>query len=86
MGVKLKSLTLKVEHILRVFESRMLRRTPGPKRDEVIRDWRKLRNEMLHNLYSSPDIKMVKSRRMRWTGHVARVGNQKCGQIFGWKA
>jgi hypothetical protein len=53
--------------VLRVFENRVLRRICGPKRDEVMGDWRKLHNEELHNLYSSPDIiRQVKSRRMRW--------------------
>jgi hypothetical protein len=57
-----------------VFENRMLRRIFGPKRDEVRGDWRKLHNEELHNLYSSPNIiRMIKSRRMRWAGHVARM-------------
>jgi hypothetical protein len=55
-----------------VFENRVLRRIFGPKRDEVTGGWRKLHNEELHNLYSSPSIiRMIKSRRMRWTGHVA---------------
>jgi hypothetical protein len=58
-----------------VFENRVLRRIFGPKRDEVTEDWGKLHNEELHNLYSSPSIiKMMKSRRMRWAGHVARMG------------
>jgi hypothetical protein len=62
------------EHRLRVFENRVLRRTFGPKRDGVIGGWRKLHNEELHNLYSSPNIiRMMKSRRMRWAGHVARI-------------
>jgi hypothetical protein len=53
----------------------MLRRIFGPKRDEVTEGWRKLHNEELHNLYSSPSIiRMIKSRRMRWTGRVARMG------------
>jgi hypothetical protein len=57
-----------------VFEDRVLRRIFGPKRDEVTGDWRKLNNEELHNLYSSPNIiRMIKSRRMRWAGHVARM-------------
>jgi hypothetical protein len=55
-----------------VFENTVLRRIFGPKRDEVTGGWRKLHNEELHNLYSSPNIiRMIKSRRMRWTGHVA---------------
>jgi hypothetical protein len=57
-----------------VFENRVLRRIFGPKRDEVTGGWRKLHNEELHNMYSSPSIiRMIKSRRMRWTGHVALV-------------
>jgi hypothetical protein len=56
-----------------VFENRVLRRIFGPRRDEVTADWRKLHNEELHNLYSSPNIiRMIKSRRMRWAGQVAR--------------
>jgi hypothetical protein len=67
-------LTLREEHRLRVFENRVLRRIFGPKRDEVRGEWRKLHNEELHNLYSSPNIiRMIKSRRMRWAGHVARM-------------
>jgi hypothetical protein len=55
-----------------VFENRALRRIFGPKRGEVTGGWRKLHNEELHNLYSSPSIiRMIKSRRMRWAGHVA---------------
>jgi hypothetical protein len=57
-----------------VFENRVLRRIFGPKRDEVTGSWRKLDNEELHNFcYSLRIIKMIKSRRMRWTGHVARM-------------
>jgi hypothetical protein len=60
------------EHGLRVFENRVLRRISGPKRDELTGGWRKLHNEKLQNLYSSPSIiRMIKSRRMRWAGHVA---------------
>jgi hypothetical protein len=58
-----------------VLENRVLRRIFGPKRDEVTGDWRKLRNEELHNLYSSPSIiRMIKSRRMRLAGNVAGMG------------
>jgi hypothetical protein len=65
-------------HRLRVFENRVLRRIFGAKRDEVTGEWRRLHNEELHNLYSSPDIiRQVKSRRMRWTGHVARMGEER---------
>jgi hypothetical protein len=57
-----------------VFENRVLRRTFGPKKDEVTGEWRKLHSGELHNLYSSPDIRQIKSRRMRWAGHLARMG------------
>jgi hypothetical protein len=61
-----------------VFENRVLRRIFGPKRDEVTGEWRKLHNEEVHNLYSSPNIiRKVKSRRMRWAGHVARMGGER---------
>jgi hypothetical protein len=71
------SLKLREEHRLRVFENRVLRRIFGPKRDEVTGELRNLHNEELHNLYSSPDIiRQVKSRRMRWAGHVARMGEE----------
>jgi hypothetical protein len=59
-----------------VFENRVLRRIFDPKRDEVTGDWRKLHNEGLHNLYSSPN-RMIKLRRMKWAGHVARMGEKK---------
>jgi hypothetical protein len=56
----------------------VLRRIFGPNRDEIMGEWRKLHNEELHNLYSSPDIiRQVKSRRMRWAGHVARMGEER---------
>jgi hypothetical protein len=68
------SLTLREEHRLKVFENRVLRGIFGMNRDEVIRSWRKLHNEEFHNLYCSPSIiRMIKSRRMRWAGHVARM-------------
>jgi hypothetical protein len=67
-------LTLKEELGLRVFENRVLRRIFRLKRDEVKGDWRKLHNEELCDLYSSPSIiRIIKSRRMRWAGHVARI-------------
>jgi len=60
---------------VRVFENRVLRRVFGPKRDEVTGEWRKLHNEELIDMYSLPNIvRVVKSRRMRWAGHVARMG------------
>jgi hypothetical protein len=63
---------------LRVFENRMLRRIFRPKRDEVTGEWRTLHNEKLRDLYSSPSIiRIIKSRRMRWAGHVARMGEKR---------
>jgi len=68
-------LTFREEHRLRVFENRVLRRIFGPKRDEVMGEWRKLHNEEVNDLYSSPNtVQVIKSRRMRWAGHVARMG------------
>jgi hypothetical protein len=61
-----------------VFENRVLRRIFGPKRDEVTGEWRKLQNKEFHDLYSSPSIiRTIKSRRMRWAGHVARMGEKR---------
>jgi hypothetical protein len=69
------SLTLREERRDRVFENRVLRRIFGPRNGEVTGEWRKLHNEKLSDLYSSPNIVQVKeSRRMRWAGHVARMG------------
>jgi hypothetical protein len=77
-GCETWSLTSREEHRLRVFENRVLRRIFGPKRDEVTGDWRKLQTEELQRLYSSPSIiRMIKSRRMRWAGHVARMGEKR---------
>ena len=72
------SLTLREEHRLRVFENRVLRRVFGPKRDGVTGEWRKLHNEELNDLYSLPNIvRVVKSRRMRWAGHVSHMGEDR---------
>jgi hypothetical protein len=74
-GCETWSHALREEHRLRVFENRELRRICGPKRDEVTEDWRRLHNEKLNDLYLSPNIiRVIKSRRMRWAGHVARIG------------
>jgi hypothetical protein len=65
---------LREEHRLKVFENRVLRRIFGPKKDKVTGEWRKLHNEELHDLNSSPNIVRVIKPRIRWTGHVARMG------------
>jgi len=75
-GCKTWSLILKGERRLRVFENGLQRKIFGSKRDKVPGDWRRLRDEELHVLYSSPNIIwVIKSRRVRWTEHVARVGD-----------
>jgi hypothetical protein len=77
-GCETWSLTLREEHGPRVFENMVLRRLFGLKKAEVIEDWRKMHNEDLHNLYFSPSIvRMMKSRRMRLAGHVARIGDRE---------
>jgi hypothetical protein len=77
-GCETWSLALRDEHRLRVFENRVLRRISGPKRDEVTGEWWKLHSAELYKLYSSPDIiRQIKSRRMRWAGHVARIGEDR---------
>jgi hypothetical protein len=75
MGMKLGH--IKEGHRLRMFENRVVRRKFRPKRDEVTGGWRKLHNEELRTLYSSPSIiRMMKSRRMRWAWHVTRMGEK----------
>jgi hypothetical protein len=77
-GCETWSLTLREEHRLRVFENKVLRRIFGPKRDEVTGGKRKLHNEELRDLYSLPSIiRIIKSRRMRWAEHVARMGEKR---------
>ncbi|KAJ4436792.1 hypothetical protein ANN_16924 [Periplaneta americana] len=77
-GCETWTLTLREEHRLRVFENKVLRKIFGAKRDEVTGEWRKLHNTELHALYSSPDIiRNLKSRRLRWAGHVARMGESR---------
>jgi len=77
-GCKTWSLTLWEEEKLRVFENMVLRRIFGPRRDEVTGEWRRLLNEELNDLYCSPNILLViKWRRMRWAGHVARMGEER---------
>jgi len=62
-----------------MFENMMLRRIFGPRKDEVTGEWRRLHNEELNDLYCSPNIvRVIKSRRMRWAGHVARMGEERC--------
>jgi hypothetical protein len=82
---------IREEHRLGVFENRVLRRIFGP-RDEVTGEWRELHNEELHDLYSSPSvIRIIKGRRMRWAGYVARMGEKKnvyrllVGKSEGWR-
>jgi hypothetical protein len=73
-GCETQSLALREEHSLRVFENRVLRRIFGPRREED-GSWRKLHNDEFHGLYYSPNfVRVIKSWRMRWVGHVARMG------------
>jgi len=77
-GCETWSLALREERRLRVFENRVLRRIFGAKRDGVTGEWRKLHDEELNDLHCSPNIvRVMKSRRMRWAGHVARMGEMK---------
>ena len=84
-GCETWSLTLREKHSLRVFENSVLRRIFGPKRDEVTDEWRKLHNEKLNDLYPSPNIvRVIKSRRIRWAGHVARMRRGEACTGFWW--
>ena len=79
-GCETWSLTLREERKLTVFENMVLRRIFGPRRDEVTGEWKRLHNEELNDLYCSPNIvRVIKSRRMRWAGHVARMGEESDG-------
>jgi len=77
-GCETWSWTLREEKKLRVFENRVLRRMFGPRREEVTGEWRRLHNEEPNDLYSSPDIVgVIKSRRISWAGHLARMGEER---------
>jgi len=79
------SLTLREEPRLRVFENRVLRRIFGLKSDEVIGEWKKLHNDEINDLYCSPTtLRLIKSRRMRWAGHVACMGRGESYTDFWW--
>jgi hypothetical protein len=86
-GCETWSLTLREDHRLRAFENRVLRRIFAPKRDKVMEGWRKLHNEEIHNLYSSPSmIRMIKSWRIRWAGHVVWMGRRGMHIGYWWES
>ena len=79
VAIETWSLTLREERKLRVFENMVLRKIFGSRRDEVTGEWRRLHNEELNDLYPSPSIVRVIKSRIRWTGHVARMGEEGRG-------
>jgi hypothetical protein len=81
-GYETWSLTLREEHGLTVYENRVLR-TFGPEEEEVAGGWRRLHNEELRNLYTSPSVVMAIQSRMKWVGHVERMRDEKNVQYFG---
>ena len=84
-GCETWSLIFRVEHRLRVFENRLLRRIFGSNKDHVTGEWRKLHNEELNDLYCTPNIfRVIKSRRLRWEGHVACMGGGVVYTGFWW--
>jgi hypothetical protein len=86
-GCETWALALREKHRLRVFENMVLRRIFGPKRDEIMGEWRKLHNEELRDLYYSPSIiRMIKSRRMKSDGHVARIGRRGTSIDYWWES
>jgi hypothetical protein len=85
-GCETWSLTLREEHRLKVFENRVLKTIFGPKMDEVMGEWRKLHNEELRELYSSPSIIRIIKSRMRWAGHVARMGRRGTRIDYWWES
>ena len=85
-GCKCWSLTLREECRHRMFENRVLERIFGPKRDEVTGEWRKLHNEKLNDQYSSPNInRVIKSRKLRWAGHVVLMGDGRDAYRVWWE-
>jgi len=86
-GCEAWSPTLRQERKLRVFENKVLWRIFGPRRDEVTGEWRRLHNDELSDLYPAPNIvRVIKSRRMRWEGHLARMGEERGAYRSRWES